>query len=249
VSLVLLPGMLCDWAYWHEQEVALADICDVLIPSYGELNTITAMAEHVLARAAARFVVCGHSMGGRIVLEIYRLAPERVLGIGLFGTAYRAPESDAEREGELQRLSAQADRAEELGMRAFGHEWALRLLPAQRRGDEALVAAITEMVARQSPAIIRAQAHAGATRREYSDLLPQIRVPAFIGAGALDVLRELGPHQEMAAAIPNARLVVIPAAGHMMSMERPRETSAAIRSWLSETVLTAAERRDSPPSQ
>jgi pimeloyl-ACP methyl ester carboxylesterase len=236
IPLVLLPGMLCDWAYWHAQQEALEDICDVLIPNYGELDSITAMAEHVLARAAARFVVCGHSMGGRIVLEIYRLAPERVLGLGLFGTAYRAPDSNEERERELQQLSAQADRAEALGMRAFGHEWALRLLPAERRGDDVLVAAITEMVARQSPAIIRAQSHAGATRREYRDLLPRIRRPALICAGALDVLRSIGPHQEMAAAIPNARLVVIPAAGHMMSMERPCETSAEIRSWLNETM-------------
>jgi pimeloyl-ACP methyl ester carboxylesterase len=47
---------------------------------------------------------CGLSMGGRVAQEIYRIAPDRIIGMGLFGTDYRGPSSDAEREQDLNIL-------------------------------------------------------------------------------------------------------------------------------------------------
>jgi pimeloyl-ACP methyl ester carboxylesterase len=236
VPLVLLPGMLCDAAYWQPQARDLADICEVTIPTYGSLDTINAMAMHVLRAAPERFVVCGHSMGGRIVFELCAIAPERVLGIGLFGTDYRAPATRALREAELQQLLRIAERAEELGMEQFSREWALKLLPVERHGDSELIASVAEMVRRQSPAAIRAQSHAGAMRADYTELLPRIAVPALVCAGELDVLRPIEPHQAMARALPEGTFACVRGAGHMMSMERPRETSAVLRDWLDRSL-------------
>ncbi|NQV85126.1 MAG: alpha/beta hydrolase, partial [Rhodospirillales bacterium] len=39
---------------------------------------------------------------------------------------------------------------------------------------------------------------------------------------------------EMAAAIPDSRLVIIEDCGHLAPMERPRAVSAVMRYWLSE---------------
>lgn len=234
IPLVLLPGMLCDAAFWEPQAEALADICRISIGGYGMLNTINAMARSVIASAPARFAVCGHSMGGRVTQEIYRIAPERVIGMGLFGTDYRSPSSDVEREQDLNNLLAEAQRAEQMGMHRWGAEWALRILPKPRHSDRELVDSITEMAARHSPDVIRAQARAGASRPDYGELLAQIRCPTLICAGALDTLRPIVPHQHMATAIPGARLVVIPGAGHMMAMEQPRDTTAAMRDWLAQ---------------
>ncbi len=226
--------MLCDAAFWEPQAEALADICRISIAEYGMLNTVNAMARSVIVSAPARFAVCGHSMGGRVAQEIYRMAPDRVIGMGLFGTDYRGPSSDAEREQDLNILLGEAQRAEEMGMREWGAGWALRVLPTPRHSDRKLVGSIAEMAARHSPDVIRAQARAGASRPDYGDLLAQIRCPTLICAGALDTLRLIGPHQHMAEAIPGARLVVIPGAGHMMAMEQPRDTSSAMRDWLAQ---------------
>ena len=74
-SLVLLPGLLCDAAVWTAQREALASV-DGFVPSYGELSSITDMARFVLERAPAeRFSLAGHSMGGRVALEVLRRAP------------------------------------------------------------------------------------------------------------------------------------------------------------------------------
>jgi pimeloyl-ACP methyl ester carboxylesterase len=72
--VVLLPGLMCDAAVWSAQCEALS-FADGVLPSYGALSAITGMARHVLESAPAqRFSLAGHSMGGRVALEVARLA-------------------------------------------------------------------------------------------------------------------------------------------------------------------------------
>jgi len=87
--LVLLPGLLCDFAVWEDQRARFGQQFACQVPDYGTLDTLTAMAEHVLRHAPAdRFNLAGHSMGGRVALEVARLAPERVLRLALMDTGY-----------------------------------------------------------------------------------------------------------------------------------------------------------------
>eukprot|EP01031_Cornospumella_fuschlensis_P052683 gene52683-biopygen42413 len=58
---------------------------------YGDADTITAMAEAALAVAPPAFALAGHSMGGRVALEVVRLAPERVQQLILMDTGHLAP--------------------------------------------------------------------------------------------------------------------------------------------------------------
>jgi len=50
--------------------------------------------------------------------------------------------------------------------------------------------------------------------------------------GRQDAITTLPEHEEMAALIPNATLVVIEHCGHLATMERPDEVNAAMRAWL-----------------
>src|SRR5262249_7947107 len=77
-TLLLLPGLLCDEEIWRPQREALGGDYDIRLPRFAGFNRITAMAEHVLSRAPTQFALAGHSMGGRVALEIHRLAPERI---------------------------------------------------------------------------------------------------------------------------------------------------------------------------
>ena len=78
-TLVLLPGLMCDAAVWAPQVQALSPQAHCFVPHWGPLDTLTAMAEHVLATAPARtFALAGHSMGGRVALEVMRMAPQRL---------------------------------------------------------------------------------------------------------------------------------------------------------------------------
>jgi pimeloyl-ACP methyl ester carboxylesterase len=69
-------------------------------------------------------------------------------------------------------------------------------------------------------------------RRDLAPVLPGISCPTLVLCGADDTYSPPDQHRSMAAAIPDARLVVIPECGHMAPMERSDAVSAALRQWL-----------------
>ncbi len=213
---------------------ALSEVADCTCADYGALDSIAAMAETVLRTAPERFSVAGHSMGGRVALEIYRLAPNRVKRIALFDTGYlplasgTAGEEEARKRGELVTL------AQSRGMRAMLSQWLPPMLYPRRINDTALVNSIIEMMSRKTPEIFAAQEHALLSRPDASPVLEQIRCPALLLCGREDGWSGPAQHAAMSAKIKGSRLVIVPDCGHMSMMEQPAAVSAALREWLIE---------------
>jgi pimeloyl-ACP methyl ester carboxylesterase len=57
-------------------------------------------------------------------------------------------------------------------------------------------------------------------------------VPTLVGVGAEDKLIPPALSEEMAAAIPNAELVIFANAGHIPTLEAPAAVASAMRTWL-----------------
>ncbi|MFI8666392.1 alpha/beta fold hydrolase [Qipengyuania sp. NPDC077410] len=239
--LVLLPGMACDRASWAGQVAALSDIATCMVADHGLHRSMTAMAEAALEQAPPRFAVAGHSMGGRVALEMVRLAPERIERLCLIGTEHLPrPKGEAgERETAGRRSLLEIARND--GMAAMACRWLPSLIAPDRRQDMALIEAIIAMVARHSPDQLEAQITAGHRRPDHRSLLPGIACPTLLIAGGADVMRPAAILEDMAGAIPGSRLCVIPGSGHMPMMEHPEIVSAAMRDWLRAegTSLTA----------
>src|SRR5258708_9333794 len=100
MNLVFVPGLLCDKAVWKPQLQALQGVANIQVADHGELDSLSAMAEAILAKAPARFAVAGHSMGGRVALEVVRRAVSRVTGLALLDTGYTPMPSGAAGEKE-----------------------------------------------------------------------------------------------------------------------------------------------------
>jgi pimeloyl-ACP methyl ester carboxylesterase len=64
--------------------------------------------------------------------------------------------------------------------------------------------------------------------------LATIDVPALVIVGELDVITPPADAEEMVAGLPDARLVVLPGAGHLTPIERPREVGEAVLDFLRE---------------
>lgn len=235
MQLVLLPGMLCDAAFWRAQSGALADICEPLVPSFGPLDNFDAMAEVVLASAPERFALAGHSMGGRVALEVYRRAPDRVSHLALLATDYRGHAGEDARAAEAARRDAILARIDAEGMRGFARMWVKQVVARENLSDATLVTAIVEMMARHGREIGAAQTLAGLERRDQAEVLAQVRCPTLVCAGSEDALRPVAVHRDMAARIAGSRLAVIEGSAHMVAMERPADVTAAMRTWLSHT--------------
>jgi pimeloyl-ACP methyl ester carboxylesterase len=72
------------------------------------------------------------------------------------------------------------------------------------------------------------------TRRDQTDLLPTIAVPTLVVVGESDALIPLDVAEATAKAIPNARLEVVPNAGHVANLENPEVFNRAFAEFLSE---------------
>ncbi|PWT98904.1 MAG: alpha/beta hydrolase [Terriglobia bacterium] len=231
-SLVLLPGLLCDGSVWRFQVDALAKFALCTSVEWGTQDSLTAMAEKVLREAPARFAVAGHSMGGRVALEVYRRAPERVRRIALLNSGYQArPRGAAGEEEEHGRL-ALLEIARTQGMRAMALQWLPPMIHPERRTDSDLVEGIVEMFARKTPGIFAKQICAMLNRPDAEGVLQSIRCPALVLTGREDEWSPPDRHEEMAARIPGSRLLLIPECGHMSLLERPEAVAKALQEWL-----------------
>ncbi len=231
-TLMLLPGLNCDAAVWAPQVAALHGQAHCLIPGWGLRDSLTAMARQVLDEAPTeRFCVAGHSMGGRVALEVMRLAPQRVERVALLSTGtHPLPAGEAgekEKAGRLALLKI----AREQGMRAMAQEWAKGMVHPECIGSP-LFEQVLDMFERGSAAQYAAQINALLNRPDAAPQLSGIQCPTLVLTGREDAWSGPAQHQAMAAAIPHAQLVIVEHSGHMCTMEQPQAVSAALADWL-----------------
>jgi pimeloyl-ACP methyl ester carboxylesterase len=175
-----------------------------------------------------RFAVAGLSMGGYVALEIVRQAAPRVERLALLDTSARA---DTATQLEKRRgLIALARRGRFIGVTQA-------LLPLflhrARLGDDELVSTVKKMAMNIGQEAFIRQELAIMSRADSLPLLPAITCPTLVLCGRQDALTPLELHEEMARAIPGANLRVIEECGHLSTLERPEEVSAALVTWLS----------------
>jgi pimeloyl-ACP methyl ester carboxylesterase len=231
-SVILVPGLLCDAVVWREQSMALSGGCSLRIASHELSDSLGRMAERILDTAPPSFSIAGHSMGGRVALEVLRRAPDRVARLALLDTGFEALDAgDAgvrERAGRYRLL----DIARRDGMLVMGREWARGMVHPSRLTDAALMDAIHQMLARAPLAQFEAQINALLQRPDCTALLPTIRVPTLVLCGSQDGWSPLARHVEMAKRIAGSLLVEVPDCGHMSTMEQPHAVTRALRAWL-----------------
>lgn len=230
--LVLLPGLLCDDAVWRGQLETLGLVADCIVPSYGELDTLTAMARSVLdSTAAPRLALAGHSMGGRVALEIARLAPGRVERLALLDSGIDPIATGSAGEQERARRMALVEIAHSEGMRRMGREWARGMVHPARL-DTPVFEDILAMIERQTPRIFEAQIGALLARPDARGVLAALRCPVLLACGRQDAWSPLSRHEEMHAVCPGSKLVVVEDSGHMSPMEQPQAVAGALVEWL-----------------
>lgn len=231
-TLMLLPGLNCDAAVWAPQVAALQGQAHCLIPAWGLRDSLTAMAQQVLDEApTARFSLAGHSMGGRVALEVLRLAPKRVERLALLSTGTHPLAAGQAGEKEKAGRMALLKIAQTQGMRAMAQEWAKGMVHPDRLGTP-LFEQVLDMFERGSAAQYAAQIHALLNRPDAASLLPTIQCPTLVLTGRDDSWSGPAQHEVMAAAIPGAQLVLVEHCGHMCTMEQPQAVSAALADWL-----------------
>lgn len=223
---------MCDDTVWRHQRDTLSGGRNVHVAEHGLCDSLGAMAERILDNAAGRFALAGHSMGGRVALEVVARAPERVSKLALLDSGYEGldPIDGGEREqtGRYRLL----DIAKRDGMLAMAQEWARGMVHPERLTDQPLMDAIHAMIVRAGVDKFEAQIRALLNRPNRTALLPTIRLPTLVLCGRDDSWSPLARHQAMAELIDGSYLVDVPDCGHMCTMERPEAVTQHLLSWI-----------------
>jgi pimeloyl-ACP methyl ester carboxylesterase len=222
-AICLLPGLLCDRQIWEHQHAAFSKFAEVIIPDFRYVNSISAMARIVLEAAPERFLLAGHSMGARVALETFRLAPDRVDRLALLDTGIHPRGA-----GEEEKRQALIDIARDEGMRTMCAHW---LPPMVHPKHSALLAPLTEMVLRSTPETFANQQRALLDRPDARAPLSMIECPTLVLCGREDQWSPVKQHEEIAAAIPHSKLVIVEECGHMSPAEQPNAVTAALLAW------------------
>jgi pimeloyl-ACP methyl ester carboxylesterase len=238
--LVLLHPFPLDAGFWSAVTPALADdraVAALEFPGLGTAPPVEhpsvdgfadAVAETIAAMPGGRAAVCGLSLGGYAALALAARHPERVAGLVLADTRAE-PDTPEARRGRLD--SAARVRAEGAG--GFLDEFVPRLVAP---GDRASMHAARAIADAQEPEAIARALEALGGRADRRPDLPAMAVPALVIVGSQDGLTPPALSETMAAALPDAGLLVIDGAGHLTALERPDEFAAAVRAFLSDRV-------------
>jgi pimeloyl-ACP methyl ester carboxylesterase len=225
--LLLLPGLMCDAAVWRAQIEAFEADYEVRVPDFFGLDSFEAMTEAVLALTGGPFAVAGHSMGGRVAMQVAATAPERVLRLALLDTGAHLPTP-----GEAESRLALVATGEQKGVEAVIQAWLPPMLAPANRQDHALWNEIAAMLRRAGVATLRGQQNALLNRRDGFAQLDTVKVPTAFITGALDAWSPPEQHRRMQAHAPGSTLTVIEGCGHMAPMEAPGAVNQALAQWL-----------------
>jgi pimeloyl-ACP methyl ester carboxylesterase len=279
--VVLIPGFVCPDNFWRyllpdlaeDYRVIVLDLRGQGLSGYPRVpgrrgrnlspddfdfpKQVEDIRAVIDAEGVDEAVFIGHSMGGQLALEVYRLFRERVSAVIMLTAPFESPLRTfygkdfhsvfhAARLGVqlLPRASVLVWRALLLANPALTHELAklTRALGPEARLDD--MATYYRHMAYLDPLVVLMMAE---SMRSHSaaDVLPEISVPTLIVAGDQDMFTPMGVARVMYETIPKAEMAVIEGAGHGAVIEKPVEVNDVIRSFLDRHIQAAAEQTPS----
>src|SRR5580704_15946163 len=235
-TVVLLHGAGFDHAAWalhsrwlahHGHSVLAPDLPGHGRSSGAPIPTIAGMADWTAAlldtAGVAEAWLVGHSMGSLIAIETAARHPEKVSGLSLIGTAATMTVGpDLLKAAEANDLAA-IDMVSIWGL-GFSAELGGSLAPGLWMHQSA-----QRVLQRCAPGVLYSDLNACNAYQNALAAAAQIKVPVTFVLGERDMMTPAKAGKALAAAMPHARTVVLPGAGHMMMIEQPDELLAALK--------------------
>ena len=248
MPIVLLHGFPFDHQMWRAQIEALQSSYRVVAPDlrgFGESTLSTedatvgvSMSEYAADVAAVLdhasitepAILCGFSMGGYVLWQCHRQYPEKIRAIVLCDTKATADSSEAAA-GRIK----MAESVVTSGTGPVADAMLPKLLASSTLNDRPeVVEQVEAMIHGCDPAAIAAAQRGMAVRQDATNDLNTISGPALAVVGAKDVISTPQDMRQIVDKLPNAKLVEIPNAGHMTTIENPQAVNEAVLSFVAE---------------
>lgn len=254
-AVVLLHGFTGCHRSWDAIAPALARTHAVIafdLPGHGDSDFGDATERHSMAHTAAAFDeafatlaierarVVGYSLGGRVALHLATTRPQRIARLVL-ESASPGLETEAERSARRDADERLAGFALQHDIAAFVDRWETTpVLAAERTLPAATQHALRLQRLRCSPRGLAASLRGMGTGAQpwLGGDLSRVAVPTLLIAGGDDA-KFVAIAREMHNRLPNARLAVVPDAGHNVHLQQPEEFAARVVEFLDSATITS----------
>jgi len=243
LPILFVHGFPLDHSMWDHQIEALSKEFLVIAPDLpgfgasGPLNVEVQRMEDFADSLSElltvlgirdRVVFCGLSMGGYIAWQFWRRHADRLRALILCDTRAAADTPEV-----AQQRITNAERVLKEGPEFFVEMMISRLFsPRQLAENSPVVDRIRQVMRGTSPQTIAACLRGMAQRVDARAWLGEISLPTLVVVGEEDALSTPAEMEEIAAAIPGAKFVKIPGAGHLAPLENPSAVNQAILQFL-----------------
>lgn len=231
ITVVFLPGRLCDQRIWQSAIDALSEIINPIFVDLRFKKTLDEMMQSVGDASLDPFILCGFSMGGYIAQEFAIKFPDRILGLAIVGSS--AHPYTAEEMAYQERV---ANHVKHNGFNGLSKATIHKLIYKTHYHDNQLVELIQDMAIKCGKDVFLSQHMATANRISRLERISQIAAPILVIAGREDKLVPIAQIEEMRTYLQNPTVHIIEECGHMIPLETPDIFNALLAEWV-RTVL------------
>ena len=223
----MVPGMMCEERIFSPQIEELSQNFEVTIADISNFSSVSELASDVLKKAPKSFSLLGHSMGGIVAMEIYSQQPKRVEKLILMDTNPKAELDEVKLKREPQIREVNKGKLLEV----MRDEMKPNYL-AESENKRSVLNVCMDMALTLGPDVFINQSRALQSRLDQQNTIQSIKIPVLIMCGSEDKLCPVERHEMMHNMISDSDLIIINNAGHMPTLEQPRETTEVIKEWL-----------------
>ena len=223
----MVPGMMCDERIFSPQIEELSQNLEVTIADISNFSSVSELASDVLKKAPKSFSLLGHSMGGIVAMEIYSQEPKRIEKLILMDTNPKAELEEVKLKREPQIKEVNKGKLLEV----MRDEMKPNYL-AESENKRSVLNVCMDMALTLGPDVFINQSRALQSRLDQQNTIQSIKIPVLIMCGAEDKLCPVERHEMMHNMISDSDLIIINNAGHMPTLEQPRETTEVLKEWL-----------------
>jgi pimeloyl-ACP methyl ester carboxylesterase len=234
-TVLFVHGAGMDHSIWPLQARHFAyrgwNALAVDLPGHGRsggelLGSIPAMAEWVADLTVALRLpavhLVGHSMGALIGLDLAAREPDRIARLALLGAAPRLPVHPALLEAAARPGPLAAELICDWGFGPAGH------FGGHKAPGSWMLGHARRLLEGSTGPRLHSDLAACNAYEDGLQAAPRLRCPTLVVAGAADGMTPARQANKLAEAIEGARLVTLPACGHMLMVEQPDATLDAL---------------------
>jgi len=235
VAVILLHGFTHTGRSWEPVVAALGERYRPLAPDirgHGTASdrtpvTLEAVIDDVAGLAPETFTLAGYSMGGRIALHVALALPDRVERLVLIGASPGIADP-AERAARCEADERLAGQIEHMSIEQVAAQWEATAPVLAGQPANVRLAATADRLRNTPAGLARALRGLGTgALPSLWDRLRQLTMPVALVVGARDQkFRQIA--QQMASAISDAEMVVVPGVGHAVHLEEPPAVAISI---------------------